>query len=116
MHPKYKRMLAGMQAKEQTKPKGKSFRKRQGSPTWFVYILKCCDGTFYTGITNDLVRRVNMHNKGTASKYTRIRRPVELLYQERYQTRTEALVRECEVKSFPKMRKEELVRAADRSL
>ena len=46
---------------------------------WFVYILECSDGTLYCGVTTDLERRVNEHNKGTASRYTRSRRPVTLL-------------------------------------
>ncbi len=48
------------------------------SKRWFVYILKCSDGTLYCGVTTDLERRVNEHNNGTASRYTRSRRPVTL--------------------------------------
>ena len=76
---------------------------------WFVYILRCCDGSLYTGITNNLARRFKMHNDGKASRYTRTRRPVKLLYQETCQSRTQALVRECAVKEFTKKKKEELI-------
>ncbi len=49
---------------------------------WFVYILSCADGTLYCGITTDLARRRKQHNDGKASRYTRSRRPVRLMYQE----------------------------------
>ena len=79
------------------------------SVDWFVYILKCQDGSLYTGITNDLERRLKMHNNGKASRYTRIRRPVVLLYHETCASRTQALVRECAVKALPRVKKEELI-------
>jgi putative endonuclease len=97
--PKYKRMLAGMQKK----------RRKKGEP-WFLYILECSDGSFYTGVTKDIDRRLSEHNKGTASKYTRLRLPVELRYTEECAGRAEALVRECQVKALPRKKKEELVR------
>jgi predicted GIY-YIG superfamily endonuclease len=65
---------------------------------WFVYIVECRDGSLYTGITNDLERRVREHNEGTASRYTRSRRPVVLRYTEPQPTRSAALIRECAVK------------------
>ena len=76
---------------------------------WFLYILKCSDGSLYTGITKNLERRIKMHNNGRASYYTRSRRPVSLLYQEKCLSRTQALVRECAIKSFPKKKKQELI-------
>ena len=76
---------------------------------WSLYILKCCDDSFYTGITKDIERRFKMHQDGKASRYTRVRRPVELLYQEKCGDRTDALVRECEVKEFSRKKKEELI-------
>ena len=103
MHPKYKRMLKGMQAKEKKKNKAKSKEK------WFLYILECNDQTFYTGITNNLERRFKMHNAGKASRYTRTRRPVKLLYKETCANRTSALVRECAVKAFSRKKKKELI-------
>ena len=76
---------------------------------WFLYILKCSDGTLYTGITNDLSRRMNQHNNGSASRYTRSRRPVQCLYHETCPSRSHALKRELAVKSLPKKEKERLI-------
>ena len=55
---------------------------KRAAEIWFVYILRCVDGTLYTGITKDLARRCQQHNDGAASRYTRSRRPVKLVYQE----------------------------------
>ncbi len=76
---------------------------------WSLYILRCGDGSLYTGITKDLEARVKKHGQGKASRYTRTRLPVELLYQEYCGSRTQALIRECAVKAFPKKRKEKLI-------
>ena len=103
MDKTYKRMLAGMQAKE------KRSRKKKKLERWFLYILKCSDSSFYTGITKDLERRLKMHNAGKASRYTRTRRPVEMIYRETCKGRTQALVRECAVKAYPRKKKEVLV-------
>ena len=78
---------------------------------WFLYILQCQDQTFYTGITKDLQRRLKMHNQGKASKYTRVRRPVTMIYMEKCAGRTAAMVRECQVKAMPRIRKERLIKA-----
>ncbi len=69
-------------------------------PRWFVYILRCADGTLYTGITTDPVRRVHEHNAGTAlgARYTRSRRPVELVYVEEAPDRASAARREVRIK------------------
>ena len=104
MKPVYKRMLKGMQRDE----KRRKLKKKD--KIWSVYILQCHDGTFYTGVTNNLERRLKMHNDGKASKYTRVRRPVEIVYQKNSFTRTQALVRECELKALPRSKKEELVK------
>jgi putative endonuclease len=72
---------------------------------WFVYILNCADGTFYTGITNDLDRRIKAHNAGTASKYTRIRRPVSIVYSEEVETKGDALRRELQIKRLTRSEK-----------
>ena len=77
---------------------------------WFLYIMECSDGSFYTGITNDIERREQQHNDGTASRYTRSRRPVELRYHERCGTRSQALIRECSVKLLSRKEKVELVK------
>ena len=62
------------------------------------YILRCADGTLYTGWTNDLEKRLRAHNEGRGGKYTRVRRPVELVYFEEYATREEAMSREWHIK------------------
>ena len=70
------------------------------SPTWFVYILRCADGTLYTGVSTDVARRVDEHNAGAplGARYTRARRPVVLVYQESVPNRSAALRREREIK------------------
>lgn len=77
---------------------------------WFVYIMECRDGSFYTGVTNNLERRQHQHNEGTASKYTRSRRPVTLRYQELCGSRSQALIRECSLRLLSRKEKEELVK------
>lgn len=98
-------MLAGMARKEKRRS------KRRLKRDWAVYVLRCADETLYTGVTNDLKRRFKMHNKGTGARYTRDRRPVELLYHENRMTRSQALIRECVIKALPKAKKEDLVRS-----
>ena len=66
----------------------------------YTYILKCSDGTFYTGWTNHLERRLAAHNAGTGAKYTRSRRPVELFYFETFPSREAALRREWQIKQL----------------
>lgn len=65
---------------------------------WFVYIVECCDGTFYTGISDEVVGRVAVHNAGKGAKYTRGRTPVVLRYIEKVRGRSEALKREVVIK------------------
>lgn len=72
---------------------------------WMVYILRCSDGTFYTGATNDLEKRLTFHNRGTASKYTRPRRPVTLLATSIEMRKGEALRLEIKIKKLPKAKK-----------
>lgn len=71
------------------------------SRTWYCYLLACADGTIYTGITNDLARREAMHNRGTASKYTRARRPVRIIWSEPQPDRAAASRREARVRRLP---------------
>lgn len=104
MHPTYKKMLRALREKE-----ADSSSKVRDGEDWALYILKCSDGSFYTGITKDLDRRLKMHQSGKASRYTRTRRPVEMIYQEPCGSRTRALVRECAVKELSRKKKEELV-------
>jgi len=79
---------------------------------WFVYLLRCVDGSLYTGITNDLTRRCYQHSAGTASRYTRSRLPVALVYQEPHESRSLALRRELAIKRMKRPEKESLVRKA----
>ncbi|MBN2206610.1 MAG: GIY-YIG nuclease family protein [Candidatus Aminicenantes bacterium] len=80
-----------------------------GEAPWFLYILRCGDGSFYTGITNDIERRLKAHQDGKASRYTRTRRPVDLVYREACGGRSLALARECAVKALSRERKEKLI-------
>ncbi|MBL3529253.1 MAG: GIY-YIG nuclease family protein [gamma proteobacterium endosymbiont of Lamellibrachia anaximandri] len=76
---------------------------------WHVYILKCGDGTLYTGIAKDVVARVKKHNSGQGAKYTRGRLPVELLYTESVGPHGDALRREMEIKRLSAANKNKLV-------
>ena len=78
---------------------------------YYVYLLRCADGTLYTGFTNDLARRLAAHNAGKGAKYTRSRLPVELIYQEPAADRSAALRREAALKKLPKAGKEALCAA-----
>ena len=75
----------------------------------YAYLLKCSDGTIYAGWTNDPALRLKRHNDGTASKYTRSRRPVELVYLERFETKSDAMRREAALKSLTRAQKLELI-------
>ncbi len=75
---------------------------------WYLYILRCGDGSLYTGITTDIPRRLRAHRRGVGAKYTRGRGPLELMYQERCGTHSQALRREMEVKSLRHAEKEAL--------
>ena len=76
---------------------------------WYLYILKCGDGTFYTGIATDVLKRLEMHRSGKGAKYTRGRGPLELVYSEECENHSQALKRECEVKKLTKERKQQLI-------
>ncbi len=92
---KYLRMIRGM--------------KRKGQKDWTVYILRCGDGSLYTGIAKDVQARVKQHNDGRGATYTRTRLPVELLYQQEGMTRSQALIREAEIKAMSRAKKEEVI-------
>lgn len=83
--------------------------KKQLVEQWYVYILRCSDGSLYTGITNDLDRRVDQHNAGTASRYTRSRLPVTLEYHEKQPSKSDALKRELAIKGMSRTAKEKLI-------
>ena len=76
----------------------------------YTYVVKCSDGTFYTGWTNDLTRRMEAHNQGRGAKYTKARRPVTLIYYETFETKEEAMKREYAIKRLSRKEKEELIR------
>lgn len=75
----------------------------------YTYILKCVDGSFYCGWTNNLAKRLAAHNAGTASKYTRTRRPVELVFYEEFETKQEAMSREYHIKKLKREEKIKLI-------
>lgn len=81
----------------------------------FVYIVRCTDGSLYTGYARDPKARTRAHNAGRGAKYTSGRRPVRLVYWEAWKTLSEALRREYELKQLPRARKQALVRNARRS-
>ena len=76
----------------------------------YVYILKCADGTLYTGWTNDLEKRLRAHNEGRGAKYTRGRLPAELVYYETFEERSEAMGREWAIKQLTREQKLQLIR------
>ena len=76
----------------------------------YAYLLKCSDGSLYAGWTNDPERRLKAHNNGTASKYTRSRRPVEMVYLEEFETKSEAMKREAALKMMTREHKLELIK------
>jgi predicted GIY-YIG superfamily endonuclease len=80
-----------------------------GPGGWKVYILRCKDGSFYTGMTNDLDRRLGQHREGRASRYTRGRKPLRIVYHETCANRSEAAKRESAVKALSRKEKERLV-------
>ena len=77
----------------------------------YVYILRCADGTLYTGWTNDLAARLQKHNSGKGAKYTRARLPVTLAYYEEYETAREAQSREVKIKQLSREEKLALIEA-----
>ena len=92
---KYLRMIQGM--------------KRGGRKDWTVYILRCGDGSLYTGIAKDVRARVKQHSEGRGASYTRTRLPVQLLYQQEGLTHSKALIREAQIKAMPRSKKEEII-------
>jgi putative endonuclease len=76
---------------------------------WYFYVVRCCDHSLYAGVTTDLSRRLASHNAGTASKYTRLKRPVRLVHWKRMVNRGAALRREAAFKKTSKGNKERLV-------
>lgn len=82
----------------------------------YTYMVRCKDGSLYTGWTNNLEKRIKAHNEGKGAKYTRNRGPVELVYAETHGTKQEAMSREARIKQFTKKEKEELADRYQREL
>ena len=79
------------------------------SAMWCVYLLRCADGTLYTGTTNDLAAREQRHNEGRGARYTAGRRPVRIVYWEPHESRSAAQAREAELKAWTRTKKQVLV-------
>lgn len=84
--------------------------RKPSAEQWFVYMVRCADGSLYTGIAKDVNRRCQQHNAGTASRYTRSRLPVKLVYQESLASRSLALKREAAIKVLTRREKLALIR------
>ena len=80
---------------------------------YHVYVLRCSDNTFYTGYTTDVERRVREHDDGNGAKYTRGRTPVELIHVESFDSQSDAMSREYEIKQYSRAEKERLVESND---
>lgn len=98
METRYLKMIRGM--------------KKRGKREWSVYILRCGDGTLYTGIAKNVDARLKQHQCGKGAAYTRTHQPVALIYQETKFTRSKALIREAAIKRLPRSHKEKLLAAA----
>jgi putative endonuclease len=72
---------------------------------WFVYILLCSDSSLYTGSTNDLEKRFSKHKSGKGGNYTRSHKPLKIVYSEKVDTKSQALKREIEIKSWSRSKK-----------
>ncbi|MGE5398148.1 MAG: GIY-YIG nuclease family protein [Chitinophagales bacterium] len=81
----------------------------QTDDRYYVYILRCCDDTLYTGVTKDLDARVEKHNQGVGARYTRGRRPVALVYSEPAVDKSQALKREIQIKQMSRASKLALI-------
>ena len=81
---------------------------------WFVYMLRCGDGSLYTGYTDDVSRRLAVHQSGKGAKYTRSRLPVELVYREELPDKSSALRREAGIKKLTRQQKLELIAEKER--
>ncbi|PIZ63085.1 hypothetical protein COY16_02865 [Candidatus Roizmanbacteria bacterium CG_4_10_14_0_2_um_filter_39_13] len=79
---------------------------------WHTYILICNDRSYYIGITNDLDRRVKLHNSRKGSKYLHSKLPVRLAYSEEYLNKSEARIREIQLKGWTRIKKEKLIKGA----
>ncbi len=76
---------------------------------WWIYILKCSDGSLYTGATLDVVKRARIHNAGKGAKYTKTRLPIAVVYSEKCGSKSEALKREWQIKKLTRLEKKSLI-------
>ena len=83
---------------------------------WFVYLLRCGDGSLYCGITDDVSRRLEVHRSGKGAKYTRSRHPVTLVYFETFETKEEAMSREFAIKQLSRKEKLHLISTFDTNM
>ena len=84
---------------------------RKGSDIWHIYMVRCSDGTLYTGITNDLKKRIEAHNSGKdGARYTRSRRPVKLVYSGQVESKSAAAKLEYQLKKLPRLKKIRLIK------
>ena len=90
----------------QKKNRQKSNREKH----YYTYMVECSDGSYYTGYTTDLKKRVASHNAGTGAKYTKSRRPVSLIYAEQHETKHDAMSREVKIKQLSHQEKAELIK------
>ena len=97
-----------MSAASTTEAVSGSRRPTRGAASWYVYIVECADGSYYTGITTDVARREAEHNAGTGARYTRARRPVRMVYTEPAADRSQASQREWAIKQLPRPGKRRL--------
>ena len=87
---------------------------RKGSDIWHIYMVRCSDGTLYTGITNDLKKRIEAHNScKDGARYTRSRRPVKLVYSEQVESKSAAAKLEYQLKKLPRLKKIRLIKDND---
>lgn len=77
---------------------------------WQVYVLQCIDGSLYTGATNNLEKRFSEHRDGKGGRYTRSHKPIKIIYQQKFQTKSEALKKEAEIKSWTREKKTMLLK------
>jgi predicted GIY-YIG superfamily endonuclease len=83
--------------------------KNRGRKEWTVYILRCGDGSLYTGIAKDVQARLKQHSEGRGAAYTRTRLPIALLYQQTCLTHSQALIREAQIKAMPRSKKDAII-------
>ena len=97
------------EAKRKTPEKAKNKKLERGKKSYYVYLLLCDDGSYYTGYTNNVTSRLERHKKGYGARYTRMRKPKRVIYVEEFRTRGGATKREQQIKALSHREKHELV-------